>query len=90
MFNQYSQQLAIESGKNIDIIEDDTIPTPAKIEMAENYNRDKHVIRFKKDRLAIAHLMMHELVHLDFSIQCRKRKCQLSYLLQKRNRKSFL
>jgi tetratricopeptide (TPR) repeat protein len=52
MFNQYSQRLATASGKNIDIIQDDTIPTPAKFEMAENYNRDKHVIRLKR-RLAM-------------------------------------
>jgi tetratricopeptide (TPR) repeat protein len=90
MFNQYSQRLAIESGKNIDIIQDDTIPTPAKIEMAENYNRDKHVIRFKKDRLAIAHLMMHELVHLDFSIQCRKRNANFLFVVNKEQKELFI
>ena len=90
MFNQYSQRLAIESGKNIDIIQDDTIPTPAKIEMAENYNRDKHVIRFKKDRLAVAHLMMHELVHLDFSTQCRKRNANFLFVVKKEQKELFI
>jgi Tfp pilus assembly protein PilF len=90
MYNQYSQQLAIESGKNIDIIQDDTIPTPAKFEMAENYNRDKHVIRFKKDRLAVAHLMMHELVHLDFSIQCRKQNANFLFVATKEQKELFI
>ena len=90
MFNQYSQRLAIESGKNIDILRDDTIPTPAKFEMAENYNREKHVIRFKKDRLAVAHLMMHELVHLDFSVQCRKRNANFLFVVNKEQKELFI
>jgi len=90
MFNQYSQRLAIESGKNIDIVQDDTIPTPAKIEMAENYNQDKHVIRFKKDRLAVAHLMMHELVHLDFATQCRKRNANFLFIVKKEHKELFI
>ncbi|OGW32528.1 MAG: hypothetical protein A2X59_09260 [Nitrospirae bacterium GWC2_42_7] len=90
MFNQYSQRLAIESGKNIDIMQDDTIPTPAKFEMAENYNRDKHVIRFKKDRLAVAHLMMHELVHLDLSTQCRKRNANFLFVATKEQKELFI
>jgi tetratricopeptide (TPR) repeat protein len=90
MLNQYSQRLAIESGKNIDIMQDDTIPTPAKFEMAENYNRDRHAIRFKKDRLAVAHLMMHELVHLDFSIQCRKRNANFLFVANKEQKELFI
>lgn len=90
MFNQYSQRLAIESGKNIDIVQDDNIPTPAKFEMAENYKREKHVIRFKKDRLAVAHLMMHELVHLDFAIQCRKRNANFLFLAKKEQKELFI
>ena len=90
MFNQYSQHLAIESGKNIDIIQDDTIPTPAKIEMAENYSRDKHVIRFKKDRLAVAHLMMHELVHLDLTTQCRKNNANFLFVATREQKELFI
>ena len=90
MFNQYSQQLAVASGKNIDVVGDDTIPTPAKIEMAENYNRDKHVIRFKKDILAVGHLMMHELVHLDFSIRCRKKNANFLFVVKKEQKELFI
>ena len=90
MFNQYSQRLAVESGKNIDIVEDNTIPTPAKFEMAENYKLDKHVLRFKKDRLAVAHLMMHELVHLDFAIQCRKQNANFLFITKKEQKELFI
>jgi tetratricopeptide (TPR) repeat protein len=90
MFNQYSQRLAIESGKNIDIIQDDTIPTPAKIEIAENYGRDKHMIKFKKNRLAVAHLMMHELVHLDLITQCRKKNANFLFVATKEQKELFI
>lgn len=39
MFNEYSEMLAVASGKVIDVVEDDTAPTPAKLEIAENYKR---------------------------------------------------
>jgi tetratricopeptide (TPR) repeat protein len=52
MYNEFSQKLAVALGKNIDLIEDETIPTPAKLELAENYNRDKHIIRYKKGKPA--------------------------------------
>lgn len=43
-----------------------------RMEFAENYGREKHVIRYKPDHPAVEHLVMHELVHLDFVIQARK------------------
>jgi len=90
MFNQYSQKLAVESGKVIDVIQDGSIPTPAKIEIAENYGRDKHIIKFKKDRLAVAHLMMHELVHLDLITQCRKRNANFLFVSTKEQQALFI
>jgi len=90
MFNQYSQGLAVDSGKVIDVIEDNTIPTPAKIEMAENYGRDKHIIKFKKDRLAVAHLMMHELVHLDLAVQCRKINANYLFVATRAQKEQFI
>lgn len=90
MFNQYSQKLAVESGKVIDVVQDSSIPTPAKIEIAENYGRDKHIIKFRKDRLAVAHLMMHELVHLDLITQCRKRNTNFVFVSTKEQHALFI
>lgn len=90
MFNQYSQMLAVESGKVIDVVEDDTAPTPAKLEIAENYSRDKHVIRFKKDRVAVAHLIMHELVHLDLTVQCRKKNANFLFVTTSGHKELFI
>jgi len=90
MFNQYSQKLAIESGKIIDVIQDNTVPTPAKLEIAENHARDRHIIRFKKDRLAIPHLMMHELVHLDLTVQCRRKNTNFLFVATKGHKEQFI
>lgn len=90
MFNQYSQILAEASGKVIDIVEDDTVPTPAKLEIAENYGRDKHVIRYKRDRVAGAHLMMHELVHLDLTVRCRNKTANFLFVTTKEHKELFI
>ena len=44
IFSEYRHKLEFDGGKEIDIIEDTDIPTAAKIEFAENYNRPKHIV----------------------------------------------
>jgi tetratricopeptide (TPR) repeat protein len=86
----YSEKLKTESGKEVDIIEDQTIPTAAKLEIAENYNRDRHVIKYKKDNLAIAHLIMHELVHLDYTVQARRKGTNFLFVSTKDHKETFI
>jgi tetratricopeptide (TPR) repeat protein len=68
---RYTRKLEESTGTRIDTIADDSIPTAAKIEFAENYNRDRHIIRYKPGFPAVEHLVMHELVHLDFATEAR-------------------
>ena len=68
ILNDYHKKLEYEGDRKIEIIQDDRIPTPAKFEFAENYNREKHVVRYKPNHLAVEHLVMHELVQLDLVI----------------------
>jgi tetratricopeptide (TPR) repeat protein len=70
-FNEYKSRLEKEGGKEIRVEEDNELPTAAKIEFAENYDREFHLIKYKPGYRAVEHLMMHELVHLDFVIQAR-------------------
>src|ERR1035437_9282141 len=67
-FGEYRHKLEFDGGTEIDIIEDTEIPTAAKIEFAENYDRPKHIVKFKPNYPAVEHLIMHELVHLDFTM----------------------
>lgn len=70
--NGYRHKLEFEGGTEVEILEDNEIPTAAKFEFAENYNRNKHIARYKPGYPAVEHLIMHELVHLDLVIQARK------------------
>ena len=72
IFREYRHKLEFACEKEIEIIEDVAIPTAAKIEFAENYNREKHNVKFNPNYPAVEHLIMHELVHLDFVIEARK------------------
>ena len=72
IFVEYRHELEFDGDTEIDIIEDTATPTAAKIEFAENYERLKHIVRYKPKYPAVEHLIMHELVHLDFVIDARK------------------
>jgi tetratricopeptide (TPR) repeat protein len=72
IFREYRHKLEFEGDRIIDIVQDEEIPTAAKFEFAENYEREVHIVRYKPSYPAVEHLIMHELVHLDFVIQARK------------------
>ncbi|MBP6872894.1 MAG: tetratricopeptide repeat protein [Bacteroidales bacterium] len=72
IFKEYLHKLEFEGNIIIKALADDSIPTAAKMDLAENYGRDHHVIRYKSNYPAREHLMMHELVHIDLMNQARK------------------
>ena len=67
-------KLKIEKAGNriILIEEDESIPTAAKIEYAENYDRKEDVIKFNPKFSAYQHLILHELVHLELTLEARE------------------
>lgn len=87
---EYLHKLEFEGDKLIEVKEDDTIPTIAKIEFAENYNREKHLMKIKPSAPAHLHLMMHELVHLDYVIQARKLKLNQLFVSNQQNKFQFI
>jgi tetratricopeptide (TPR) repeat protein len=70
--DEYQEQLEAATGKEIRVDADERIPTAAKLEVAENYSRAYHQIWFKPSYPAVDHLVMHEMVHLDFMVQARQ------------------
>lgn len=72
IYRSYRERLEIDGGKEIELVEDTEIPTAAKCEFAETYKRSKHIIKFNPNFPAVEHLIMHEMVHLDFVIEARK------------------
>ena len=90
IFYTYRSQLEKEGGIPIAIYADDTIKTAAKIEFAERYHRDKHIVKYKSTYPAVAHLVMHELVHLDFVIQARKERLNQVFISTQKNKQDFI
>ena len=70
--SKFREQLEKEGGTEIEIVEDSGIQTPAKMELAENFDRPKHTVLYKPGFPAVEHLIMHELCHLKFIIEARK------------------
>ncbi|MFA5857586.1 MAG: tetratricopeptide repeat protein [Elusimicrobiota bacterium] len=90
IFRQYRSILEEQSNKPIEIVEDASIPTAAKIEIAENYNKGSHVIRYKNDYPAVEHLVMHELVHLYFNLEARKVGANKLFISTNEHKKAFI
>lgn len=88
--NVYRSQLENEIGVKIDVIPDNSIKTAAKVEIAERYKRDRHIIKFKDTYPAIDHLVMHELVHIDFIDQARKVNSNKVFISTQQNKNNFI
>ena len=86
----YEGKLAYEADKKIEIIADETIQTAAKMEFAEVYERLYHSVKFKSGYPAVAHLIMHELVHLDLVTQARKADKNLLFTSDASHKQAFL
>lgn len=90
IFRTFRQQLEKDGGTTIDIIADANIATAAKIEFAENYNTDQHIVRFKPAYPAVAHLIMHELTHLLFVIAARKEGLNQLFVATQQHKAVFI
>ncbi|MCG9880530.1 MAG: hypothetical protein MH472_08025 [Bacteroidia bacterium] len=90
IYREFRHKLEFEGDKKIDIIQDEEIPTAAKFEFAENYDREVHIVRFKPSYPANEHLIMHELVHLDLVIQARKLGINQLFISNKSHKSTFV
>ncbi|MFZ4400756.1 MAG: tetratricopeptide repeat protein, partial [Bacteroidales bacterium] len=90
IYNEYRYKLEFDCGKKVEIVEDPDISTAAKIELAENHNRLKHIIKFKPSYLAIEHLIIHELVHLDFMTEARKEELNQLFISTQNYKTDFI
>lgn len=66
LLNNFINELSSKYDCNIKIEVDSTINTIAKLELADRYNRDFHLIKYKTDTPSYTHLVFHELIHLIF------------------------
>lgn len=73
----YAAKLEIVGGKPIKFHTDSSLggAAAASIQFAEIHGRDHHLVRYKPDVVAGAHLQMHELVHLELALEARAANC---------------
>ena len=90
IFEEYKSYLEKKAGIEIRVEEDSKLPTAAKIEFAENHNRGFHLIKFKPSYQAVEHLLMHELVHLDFVIEARKQNQNKLFITNGEKKRKFI
>jgi tetratricopeptide (TPR) repeat protein len=90
IYKKYLLKLELDGGKEIDVLQDNQIPTAAKFEFAENYDRPKHIVKYKSNYPAVEHLIMHELVHLDFVIDARKTDVNQLFISTAKHKSIFL
>ena len=90
IFKEYRHKLEFEGDRKIDIIQDEEIPTAAKFEFAENYDRETHIVKYKPSYPAVEHLIMHELVHLDFVIEARKGELNELFISTQNHKTEFI
>jgi Tfp pilus assembly protein PilF len=90
IFREYRHKLEFDGDRKIDIVQDEEIPTAAKFEFAENYNRETHIVKYKPSYPAVEHLIMHELVHLDFVIDARKGELNQLFISTQNHKTEFI
>ena len=90
LFNNYLHKLELDGDTKIEIVEDATIATAAKFEAAENYKREKHIVKYNPKYPAYQHLIMHELVHLDFIIEARKQQVNQLFTATQLHKNNFI
>ena len=71
LIKKYREKLEYIGEKKIIIQKGENLTTAAKMEFAENHNRDFHTVIYKESYPAVEHLIMHEMVHLDFVLEAR-------------------
>lgn len=89
-FDGYRKILQNKTGKEIKVEIDNSLDTAAKFEFAEKYERQYHLIKYNQKHPAFYHLILHELVHLDFATEARKDSRNKLFIANKRTKSIFL
>lgn len=76
----YIQEIESLTGKEVRIEEDPSISTAAKVEFAENYKRDFHLVKTNPKYPNTDHLIAHELTHLKLAEEARKEGVNMLFI----------
>lgn len=71
ILDKFIKRLEALGEKSIQLVEDESLMVLAKIEIAENYKRDYHLVKYKPSHGYEIHLILHELIHLEYILEAR-------------------
>jgi len=89
LITDFKSELEIRGKTPIEIEASQEVPYYAKIEYAEIYHRDIHIIKYKPTKTGIDHLVMHELTHLMFALDARENKKYRLIVSNEKNKSAF-
>jgi len=89
IYESLIQRLEISSGKKIDVNIDSSIATPAKFEVAESHNRDRHKLIIREKTSSYAYYVMHELMHLQLIVEARAEDANEIFVSTYENEENF-
>ena len=89
IIREYTAKLSYLTDKEIKVEADESISTAAKIEFAENYDRDYHFVKYKPNHNGIEHLIIHELIHLELVEEARKESINKLFISSQNNKSVF-
>lgn len=89
IINQYKTMLESRCGIPINIETSNDVPYYAKIEYAEIYDRDSHIIKYKPNKPGVSHLIMHELTHLKFALDSKENNNYQLIVTNEENKSAF-
>ena len=88
--DQFKHKLEYEGDTIIELIEDEVIKTAAKFELAENFNRATHTVRYQPNFAGVEHLILHELSHLKLIIDARNEGINQLFISTQEQKTEFL
>jgi tetratricopeptide (TPR) repeat protein len=90
IYSDYLNEISQKTGKEVKIEKDEKIKTPAKVEEAEKYGREYHLIKFKNNNPYKNHFILHELVHLDLIANARSVDNNKNFITDKDSKRLFV
>lgn len=87
---EWLDKLNTEFGLRVKLQEDNSIPTPAKIEIDDVYDRDHHLIKYQSGASHIHHLITHEYLHAVLISEAKEEDNYHHFTSSQENRDKFL
>tara|TARA_R110002050_G_scaffold158381_3_gene287672 strand:+ start:9793 stop:11754 length:1962 start_codon:yes stop_codon:yes gene_type:complete len=89
VIDEFSSLLETACSKKIMVEVDEQILTAAKIEFAENYDKDYHLVKYKSNYPAVEHLLIHEMMHLKLVTEARNEGVNELFTSTGKNKTTF-